>query len=234
MTTTTPAAAREQHVPLGGARLPAPPRDRRPALAALALLLIVAGALGSALVAYRSGHRVDVLVARVDIKPGQRISDSDLGVERVATDSGGVVLASARQNFVGTVATARIPAGTLVNRTMFLKGSAIPGDAVVVGAVLTTAQRPARALQPGNVVRVYLVGRNEVSGAAAAGTPGEVLLPAVRVVEVEAGTSRGSVAVSLLVPAGAARRVVPAAAAGQLALARLADDTVPAVDFRTG
>ena len=53
-------------------RLPVPSRDRRPALAALAILLVLAGALGSALVAYRSGSRVDVLVARHDIGPGEQ------------------------------------------------------------------------------------------------------------------------------------------------------------------
>src|SRR5687768_16946461 len=60
-----------------GSRLPVPKRDRRPALAALAVLLILAGALGSALIAYRSGDRVDVLVASDDILPGQKIDADD-------------------------------------------------------------------------------------------------------------------------------------------------------------
>jgi hypothetical protein len=201
-------------------------------MTALALLLIVSGALASALVVYRSGDRVDVLVARTDILPGQRVEAGHLGVARVAAESGAVVPASARQNFVGSVATTRIPAGTLVNRTMFLRGSVIPANAVVVGTVLNAQQRPARPLAPGNVVRVYLAGRGTDSSTV--GVPGQTLLDAVRVVEVDSGTSRSSMAVSVLVPANLARRVIPAAASGQLAVARLADDVVPVVDFRTG
>lgn len=233
MTTTTPAAMRGTGTPLAGARLPVPPRDRRPALAALALLLIVTGALASALVAYRSGERTDVLVARVDILPGQRVERTHFGLARVAAENGAVVPARNLPNFVGSVATTRIPAGTLVNRTMFLRGSAIPSDAVVVGLVLTAQQRPARRLQPGDVVRVFSVARGDAL-AAAGPLAGRPLLDAVRVVEVDSGASRGSVAISVLVPAPLARRVVPAAASGQLAVTRLADDTVPAVDFRTG
>jgi hypothetical protein len=214
-------------------RLPVPVRDRRPALAAVAVLLILAGALASGLLVYRSGERTDVLVARADIDPGHRMTAADFTTARVAADGSAVVDAAARQNFVGSVATTRIPAGTLVNRSMFLKGSIVPENGAVVGLVLAPNQRPAEDLQPGEVVRVYLVPRADAGGVAADGAP---LARAVLVVSVgksRAGSSQG-VPVSVLVAPGTAPALIAAAASGQVAVARLAADTKPDVAFRTG
>lgn len=214
-------------------RLPVATRERRPVLVAFGVVLVVAGALGSALVVHRSGDRVDVLVARADIAPGEQITAEDLGVARVAADGAAFVPATALGNFVGTYATARIPAQTLVNRTMFLAGDTVPADAAVVGLVLAPEQRPSRPLVAGDVVRAFLVaadGSSTVSGQPA----GTTLLEAARVV---AGGGTGSTAtggdsVSLLLPVDSAADVVAAAAAGQVALVRLADSTTPSVDLR--
>jgi hypothetical protein len=62
--------------------LPAPVRDRRPALAAIAVLLILSGAFASGLLVYRSGERTDVLVARDDIDVGTTITANDFGDPR--------------------------------------------------------------------------------------------------------------------------------------------------------
>lgn len=211
-------------------RLPAPVRDRRPALAALAVLLILGGALASALVAYRSGGRVDVLVARRDIPIGQLVGPADFGVARVAADGAAVVEAAAVGNFTGAAATTRIPAGTLINRTMFARGSVIPAKAIVVGVVLSAQQRPAAGLRAGDVVRVYAVPRDS-SGVAAA----TLLAAAVRVAEVgTAGDNAATVRLSLLVDGEQANGVVAAAAAGQIVVTRLSADTAPAVDFGKG
>jgi hypothetical protein len=217
----------------GRGRLPAPGRDRRPALAALALLLIVAGALASAVVAYRSGDRTDVLIAARDIQPGQKITETDFAVARIAADGAAVIDAASRANFVGTRSTARIPKSTLLNRTMFLAGDVIPPEAVIVGVTLTESQQPAAPLETGDVVRAYLVPRS--NDGALVGQAGQVLLPSARVMEIRAGTTGSSgTAVSLLVSAEDAPKVVPAAAAGQVALARLSAQTRPAVDLKTG
>lgn len=226
MTTTAPTRPLSAD---GRGRLPAPARDRRPALAALALLLVLGGALTSALIAYRSGDRVDVLVARGDIEVGQVMTKADFALARVASDGAATIQAAAADNFVGTSATGRIPAGTMLNRTMFLAESdVIPPRAVVVGVVLAANQRPAGALRAGDVVRVFLVPR-EVGGVA----QGTVLASAVRVVDVDAGAGGDSLRVSLLIPEGPATAIVTAAATGSIALTSLAPDTLPAVDFRT-
>jgi Flp pilus assembly protein CpaB len=233
MTTTLPAPTGTTNGIDGRGRLPTPRRDRRPGLAALALLLIVAGALASALVAYRSGDRVDVLVAGRDIQPGQQISAADFRVARIAADGANAIDAAAAPNFYGTHATARIPAGTLLNRMMFLAGGVLPTGGLIVGLTLTDAQQPAGGLHPGDVVRAYLVPRS--TDGALVGQAGEVLLRAARVVEVQPGnTGDGSAKVSLLVAEDDAPKVVPAAAARQVALVRMPDQTRPPVDLKVG
>ena len=99
-------------------------RTRRPTFAALAVLLILVGALASAWLVYRSGNRVDVLVARDDVTVGQVMTAEDFVVARVATDDAPVIVASAIGNFTTgqTRASTNIPAGTLLNRDMFLEG----------------------------------------------------------------------------------------------------------------
>lgn len=217
-TTARPAA------PVRG-RLPAPVRDRRPALAALALLLVLSGALTSALVAYRSGDRIDVLVAAREISVGQEITEADLTIARVASDRAEqVVAAAAKDGFLGTRALTSVPAGTLVNSRMFVTGSVIPPDGLVVGVVLGAAQRPVE-LGTGDVVRVF-----GVSSDAALASPATVLVSAARVVDVQGGSGDGF-KVSLLVEPSAATAVVAAASAGQVVLTRLSPEAPPAIDF---
>jgi hypothetical protein len=214
-----------------GARLPVQ-RTRRPTFAALAVLLILVGALASAWLVYRSGNRVDVLVAREDVTVGQVMTADDFAVARVATDDAPVIIASAIGNFTDgtTRATSNIPAGTVLNASMFLSGDTVPEDGVVVGLVLTPQQRPAVPLQPGDVVRVYLVPPDEAGGTVK-GAPGDTIASAVTVYEVApAPDSAQELAISVLVPADESGDVVAAASAGQLAVARLAAGTEPDLD----
>src|SRR4051794_1582674 len=57
----------------GGQRLPASSRERRPALAALAVLLILGGALASAYLVMASGERVSAIRIAQPVAAGQRI-----------------------------------------------------------------------------------------------------------------------------------------------------------------
>ena len=225
MTTTAPPRTSTGE---GRGRLPAPVRDRRPALAALALLLVLGGALTGALIAYRSGGRVDVLVARDDIEVGQTLTAADFGVARVASDGGATIPSANSRAFEGTTSLGRIPAGTLLNPKMFIAASSVvPDDAVVVGVVLSAAQRPAFDVRQGDVVRVFLVPRESGDGA-----QGTVLADAVRVAEVVGGAGGDTIRLSLLVPETPATSIVSAAATSSIAVTRLSPDTEPAVDFR--
>ena len=214
-------------------RLPVARRDRRPALAALALLLVLVGALGSALVAYRSGSRIDVLVARTDIARGQVITAADLTTARVAADGGLTIDASAIDNFIGAYADSSIPQGTLLNGGMFLRGSLVPDGAQLVGVVVDITRRTTERLRPDDVVQlVYVSGNGE--GQAAVGSPGDPVVKAARVVKVGNGGGSGLLSVSVLVPDADAGLVADLASSNSLALTLLPADTKPVVDLAEG
>lgn len=70
-------------------RLPTAPRERKPALAALAVLLILAGALATMLLVTRSGHRISVVrVGRTTIAAGSKLTAGDFVEASVAEDRG--------------------------------------------------------------------------------------------------------------------------------------------------
>lgn len=215
-------------------RLPARTRDRRPALAALAILLILLGALGSALIAYRTGDRVEVLVAARDIDPGTQVQREDFRVVRIASDGAAVIDSTAVDNFVGTYATGRVPEGTLVNNQMFTVTGVLPEGAQLVGVTAPVPQRPSEELRTGDVVAVYRVenegvGGTEVEGPRAA----ELIVPAARVVHLS-DTVGGDVRhLTLMLADGTVPAVVQINASGQLALTRLPDTVQPPVDQPT-
>lgn len=213
----------------GRGRLPVQSRDRRPALAALALLLVVAGGLGAALVVYRTGQKTDVLIAAHDIKPGTRITDGDLDVARVSNDAGSVIKAADRSALVGTYAITDIPGDTLLNPGMFQGRDVIPDGALVVGVSVAQNARPADGVSAGDVVRVFAASKQNGNGNS--NQPVD-LIPAARVVDVRTTDSGGATIVSLLVGQDDAEALVVANAQGTIALAELPVGTTPTPDFQ--
>ena len=71
-----------------GRRLPSPQRERKPALAALALLLIIGGALGAGFLVIQSGQRVAAIVVTQPVAAGAKIPASALQRAEVSVDSG--------------------------------------------------------------------------------------------------------------------------------------------------
>lgn len=209
-------------------RLPSAGRDRRPALAALAVLLILGGALASGLLVYRSGDRIEVLVAARELAPGERVEASDLTVARVAGEGLDPVPASSERNFVGTYVVSRVPEGALISRQMFVKQEfGVPEGAEEVGVGLDEGRLPAAGLRTGDVIRIYQVAGGEGVIAVA-----EVLAQAARVTRVEGGGS--GVLVSVIVPTRIAPALVQAAATGQVSVSLLPSGTAPQIDNGTG
>lgn len=212
-------------------RLPARPRDKRPALALLALLLVLLGALGSALLVYRTGERTQVLTASQTIRQGQTVTADDFTVVEVAFDEGTqVVGADALQNFVGTNSVTHIPAGTLISGQMFTPTELAPEGAQLVGVVVPSVGRPADGFQTDDIVRVY----STVGGSGGEAGSAEELVSAAKVVS--AGTpsdTRDTLHVTLLLPEESAAAVIAASASGTAALAVLPASTPPVVDWRT-
>lgn len=226
MTTTSSAPA-----PARG-RLPVARRDRRPALAALALLLVLGGALGSALVVYRSGERVEVLVARSEISVGQVVEAGDFTTARVAAEGAAVIDADAVQNFVGTRATTTIPQGTLLNNEMFSGADLYPAGSQVVGVVVDITRRTTERFRPLDVVQlVYVSGSSGQQNGSF--SPGDSVVRAARVIDVGNGGGSGQTSVSVLVPDADAGLVADLASGNNLALTLLPRDAKPVVDLAT-
>src|SRR5918996_250106 len=69
-------------------KLPVPPRERKPALAALAVLLILGGALATTLLVLNSGDRVSAIRVTQQIGAGQKFTTQALEEVKIAAESG--------------------------------------------------------------------------------------------------------------------------------------------------
>ncbi|RYU12766.1 hypothetical protein ETU37_07265 [Nocardioides iriomotensis] len=148
-------------------RLPSPPRQRRPALAAIAVLLIVGGALVAGLLAIRMDSRVPMLAAKVDIEPGAVIEADDLTVVQVATDDGDKLIpAEFEDQIVGAFARARIYKNQILDQRLLTETDPIGQDRAVVSIVLSPALAPDN-LREGDLVEIVRAAGTSGGGAAA-------------------------------------------------------------------
>lgn len=225
--TTSPARANAP-----ASRLPSRTRDKRPALALLALLLVLVGALGSALLVYRTSDRTQVLVTSQPLTQGQVVTADDFTVTELAFEEGTeVVTASSLSAFVGSYATSNIPEGTLIAGQMFTTSELAPAGAQKVGVVVSSVGRPSEAFQVNDVVRVFAT---SPASAVNEADPAEELVSAAKVVAVAPVVdTRDTVHVTVLLPEDAVAGVIAASATGTAALAILPADTAPVVDWRS-
>jgi hypothetical protein len=156
-----------------GRRMPSAPRERKPALAILAVLLIVGGALAAGILVIRSGHRVGAIEVTQAIAQGGQIPASAVTEVQIAADSG---VKYVSWQFAGQVpqyyATAAIPAGTLLNSGMITKTRSTPSGAAEVGLALKDGQVPGD-LKAGDPVKIFSTQVSATGGCP--GKPGSTL-----------------------------------------------------------
>lgn len=206
-----------------GQRIPVPRRERKPAMAALAVLLIVGGALISAYLVMASGRRVPVVGVAQPVAAGQRIPESALREVEVSASGGLDYIPWAdRGKVTRTFATVTLVKGALLTNGMISTDSSIAKGTVVVGLALKPGQMPAGGLQPGDRVALYAVASQGGSSGTQSGT---VLAPAATVYDVERpgqnDIQSDQVTVSVAVPSGEAPAVTEASSAGAVAVALL-------------
>ncbi|MGL5857621.1 MAG: SAF domain-containing protein [Angustibacter sp.] len=210
-------------------RLPGPPRQRRPALAALAVLLIVGGAALAGLLALRMDERVPVLVAGRDVPVGQRIAREDLAVGRVAGEGVAMISADDADQVVGQYATRTVRAGQLLDGSMVDRVGFLQPGMTAVGVPMLPGRVPAKGLEVGDVVRVLrvpeegegrvLVDEAVVSQSTTAGDR-----------EDDERTQGVDQAATVMVQDGQVGDVASAAAAGQVTLVLLRRDATTRTD----
>jgi hypothetical protein len=192
-------------------RLPGPPRQRRPALAAVALVLIVGGALVAGLLAVRMDSRVSVIAARDSIAPGARITQADLTEVQVASEDLDLIGWQYTSRIVGTYAKGTIYPGMLVNEAMLTDRSPVGNGRVIVSVLLNPALTP-QELAKGDLVQVVRASGTSASDASGSGAKDVTRGLVISVTRAEedslGGASSGSV--SLLVPAAAGKEVIDA------------------------
>lgn len=213
-----------------GRRLPGTPRERKPALAALALLLIVGGALGAAFLVVQSGKRVPAVEISQQVGAGQRIPLSAMRQVQVASDTGlHYVPWSQASQVARYYAATTIPAGTLLSSAMVAPGSAATKGRDVLGLALRDGQLPSQ-LTVGDHVGIFAVSSQNSGSAGCPGAGGSALAGDASVLSVGSPGAAGSLVgsaqvgttdVTVAVPPADAGAVACNAAAGNVAVAVL-------------
>jgi hypothetical protein len=153
----------------GGRRMPSAPRERKPALAALAVLLVALGAVAAGYLVINAGHRVGAVEITQQVGQGQRIPASAIKEVEIASNSGINYVAWQYANRVaGIYAAVQIPAGTLLTSAMTTATNNLAQGKVQVGLSLKPGQAPANLLI-GQSVEAFGVGTGSGCGAAAGG-----------------------------------------------------------------
>lgn len=152
--------------------MPSAPRERKPALAALAVLLVALGAVAAGYLVINAGHRVGAVEITQQVGQGQRIPASAIKEVEIASNSGINYVAWQYANRVaGVYAAVQIPAGTLLTSAMTSATNNLAAGKVQVGLSLKPGQAPANLLI-GQSVEAFGVGTGSGCGAAAAGGAG--------------------------------------------------------------
>ena len=217
----------------GGRRMPSAPRERKPALAALAVLLVALGAVAAGYLVINAGHRVGAVEINQQVGQGQRIPASAIKEVEIASNSGINYVAWQYANRVaGVYAAVQIPAGTLLTPAMTTATNNLAAGKVQVGLSLKPGQAPA-SLLIGQSVEAFGVGTGSGCAAAAAGGgaggtgsggsgagPGVPITTGVIASVVGSTASNGSTAaVTLAVPDADAGVLACYASAGDVAIA---------------
>src|SRR3712207_2419320 len=149
--------------------LPPPRRRRRPALLALALAMVVLGALGAAYLATSLGQTSPVIAVAREVPWGQTVTAADLVEARVSVDPALAPIPYAeRDQVIGLVAASTLTPGSLLTREALTEQPLPPAGQQLVGVGVSAVQLPTTPLRPGD--DVLLVPVADPGGTDAGGT----------------------------------------------------------------
>jgi hypothetical protein len=200
------------------------PRDRKPALAALGLLLVVVGALASVYLQQRAGDKVGVIEITKRVPQGEEVTADDISEVMVAVDPNisYVTWAQARVGALhGYTARTDLVPGTLLVGPMLTAAVPLAPGQQVIGLSLKDGEYPV-GVQAGDTVSVYYVSNHNDDKTAQqfltdGSTPGSVVA-SVRVYSVGTATPGGTLDLSLVLDQPNVAAVVQAASGGNAVL----------------
>ncbi|TCM42624.1 hypothetical protein EV648_110157 [Kribbella sp. VKM Ac-2568] len=231
------AGARGSAKAPGSNRLPAS-RERRPALAALAVILILLGAAGSALIALRSGDRQDfVAIDAQSLPPGHKITKGDLARGDLAGATGQLVLWSDIDQVVDHYTTSWLYKGQFVTPESVTKDTKplIPAAGALVGVSLEAGRAPSEPIAPGDIVQVVQVpAANQAGGVSSVLVAAAEVTSSVGAITDSKTSANTTLNVTILVSTTKSRAVAAAAAAKTLVLVKLSPATEPDVPRTDG
>ncbi len=210
-------------------RLPSARRERKPALAAFALLLIVGGALSAGLLVIQSGKRVAAIEISQQVGAGQQIPSTAMTEAGVAAGSGLAYVPWAEASQVAHFfAATTIPPGTLLTSAMVARASGVTAGRDILGLALKDGQWPGQ-LKVGDHVTIYAVSGQNSTSAGCPGSGGAALATdaiVINVISAGGGTlvsspQGGTTDVTVAVTPASAGAVACNAAAGNVAVAVL-------------
>src|SRR5215471_5753301 len=155
-----------------GRRAPSAPRERKPVLAALAVVLILGGAVGGYYLVTQNAKRVAAIEITQQVQAGQKIPLSAMQQVEIAANSGVSYVpwneaSQVAQFYAGNA----IPPGTLLNNAMVVRASNVTAGRAVLGLALKDGQLPG-SLQVGDHIDIYDVSDTNES---CPGAPGALL-----------------------------------------------------------
>lgn len=164
-------------------RLPTAPRERKPALAALAVLLILAGSLATMLLVTQSGHRISVVrVGSASIAAGSKLDAGQFVETSVAADNSiKYVLWSQVNQLQGQVTYNTLVKGSLLTTDMLTDQSSAPAGvapgSTLMGIQVKQGHYPTGQMYIGDKFTLYTVtvtsganGQNTTTGWVPQGT----------------------------------------------------------------
>lgn len=189
----------------------------RPALAALAVLLVLGGALVTTMLVMRADDRIAVVRVTKRIGAGQPFDRSALQEARIADDEGSYWAWSQREQVAAAVATVTVLPGTLLAGPMAAVGDkgVAAGRPVKVGLDLKPGQAPHDLQRGEHVQLIHVPGRRP-------GSEESTLLVEDALVDSVSDTSGSASRATVIVDSVIAPTVVAQAVNGELAVAVVA------------
>ncbi|MGN9836771.1 hypothetical protein ACTMTI_01480 [Nonomuraea sp. H19] len=197
-------------------KLPVPPRERKPALAALAVLLILGGALATTLLVLRSGDRISAIRVTQQIGAGQKFTEQAIEEVKIADTGIEFVSWSQRGQVLDSFAAVTILPGTLLTNQMGARASTELGEGkATVGLSLKPGQMPA-GVQVGDRVQVIFVPSRSSQGETRVLAPSALVFAAG-----DKSRSGNSGQLTVVVDSSVAPQIVAFASTGEIAVAEL-------------